>query len=252
MPSVEGEDIEQLARNLRVSLGIHDQLQPKMIDVLQRMKHRGCIVDYVRVPDDLLRDAEARYNPDDRKIHLRESTYRAAERAEPHARWTIAHEIGHVARGHKLMRNRSALPERIERIAPTIRRDESEAHQFAAAFLAPFHRAEFSLDVTAQQLAHRFGISLPAAVRRLEELTRLYRRHHGLKRPLPPGIIDFFIQAQQKGYKLKHLDSADLVPVPIESPKYEGELCPCCNNFKMVRTGTSMKCDFCGAITGGD
>ena len=31
---------------------------------------------------------------------------------------------------------------------------------------------------------------------------------------------------------------------------YEGEACPECMNFTMVRNGTCLKCDTCGATTG--
>jgi ribonucleoside-diphosphate reductase alpha chain len=31
---------------------------------------------------------------------------------------------------------------------------------------------------------------------------------------------------------------------------YEGEACPECMNFTLVRNGTCMKCDTCGSTTG--
>jgi ribonucleoside-diphosphate reductase alpha chain len=31
---------------------------------------------------------------------------------------------------------------------------------------------------------------------------------------------------------------------------YEGESCPECANFTLVRNGTCLKCDTCGATTG--
>ena len=31
---------------------------------------------------------------------------------------------------------------------------------------------------------------------------------------------------------------------------YEGESCPECHNFTLVRNGTCMKCDSCGSTTG--
>ncbi|MEP4293234.1 MAG: hypothetical protein ABJ358_15085, partial [Rhizobiaceae bacterium] len=31
---------------------------------------------------------------------------------------------------------------------------------------------------------------------------------------------------------------------------YEGEACPECQNFTLVRNGTCMKCDSCGSTTG--
>ena len=31
---------------------------------------------------------------------------------------------------------------------------------------------------------------------------------------------------------------------------YEGEMCPECMNFTLVRNGTCLKCDTCGSTTG--
>jgi ribonucleoside-diphosphate reductase alpha chain len=31
---------------------------------------------------------------------------------------------------------------------------------------------------------------------------------------------------------------------------YEGDPCPACGNFTLIRSGTCMKCDTCGGTTG--
>lgn len=206
MPYLPDEDFERKARKMRVALGIDDQLCPDVIDVVQKLKHRGSITDYVRVPDHLMQEAEAKFDPCDRKLYLRESTYCAARKCEPRARWTVAHEIGHIALHHDRARNRSTLPTEIEQIAPTIRRDETQAHKFAAAFLAPYHRANFSLEMTSNEVAKLFGISLPAATRRVQELGRIYRKLRGIQRPLPKGVVDFLAEAQRKGHKITSLE----------------------------------------------
>jgi len=252
MAYLEDKDLERAARNLRLELGIDDQLRPDMTLVLQKMKHHGYIVDYARVPDHLMPDAEAKFNPDERRLHLRDSTYRAAQQTVPRSRWTIAHELGHVALNHIRTRHRSALPREIERIAPTIRRDEAQAHKFAAAFLAPFHRADFSSATTPEEIAHRFGISLPAARRRVDEFAQMYRRLLGIPRPLPQGIVDFLAEAQRKGHKVMSLVSSETLAEHPRTIYYEGDVCPGCNNFMLVRNGLNMKCDYCGTITGND
>jgi IrrE N-terminal-like domain len=234
------EDFERLARKLRVSLGIDDQLRPDMIDVLIKLKHHGYIPDLVRVPDEYMPGVEAKFDPCDRKLYVTESTYVAMEKGEPRARWTASHEVGHIALDHQRARNRSSLPTMIERIAPTIRRDETEANKFAAAFLAPFHITDFSLETTAEEIAERFGISLPAATRRIEEFARMYRQLHRIRRPLPVGIIDFLTEARRKGNNVRSLDSAEPIRERIESEHYEGDLCPTCYNFRMVRNGTFL------------
>jgi Zn-dependent peptidase ImmA (M78 family) len=240
MSFYEDEDFEELARRYREELGIDEQLQLNMVEILRECKFRGYIVDYVRLPDEKMPDAEARFDPHERKVYICESTYQGANKKEPRSNWAIAHELGHWAFGHQQIRNRSAVASKIERIAPTIRKDETQAHRFAASFLAPFHRANFTLATTAQEIADRFGISLRAANLRLEEFVRIYRRSNQAPRALPPGVIDFLKEAQKKGHKVTSLPP----------PQYEGEICPGCCNFTMVRTGTCMKCDNCGTITG--
>jgi Zn-dependent peptidase ImmA (M78 family) len=252
MSYLSDEDFETAGRNLRVKLGIDDQFRLDLIDVLRRLKHQEYIVDYVRIPNCSMPDEEAKFDPDKRIIYVRESTYLAAEKGEERARWTIAHEVGHFALNHRKIRNRSSDPKVIEKIAPTIRRDESQAHRFAAAFLAPLHRAEFSPQTTAQQIAARFGISMQAAGNRLEELSRIYRRLRGIKRQLPNSVIDLLAEARRKGHKLKDPALIELVSESDAPLKYEGDACPCCSEFKLIRSGISMRCGNCGAVTGDD
>ena len=247
MALLADDPIEELARALRINLRVDDQLRPDMIEVIERFKCQGYIADYVRVPDGLMLDAEAKFNPHERKLYLRESIYRSAAQGHPRARWTLAHEVGHVALRHQQIRNRSTIGIEIERKVPSIRRDEVHAHKFAAAFLVPFHRADFSLATTPAQLAERFGVSIVAAARRIEELASMYRHLHGIRRPLPPGVVDFLREAQRKGAKITSLEPLNVEP---NSPLYEGDPCPTCCNFRMVRLGTITKCDYCGTTTG--
>ena len=77
MVSRSDDDIEKLAQALRIKLGVDDQLRPDMVVVIERLKIQGYIADYVRVPDRLMVDAEARFDPHERKLYLRESVYRS-------------------------------------------------------------------------------------------------------------------------------------------------------------------------------
>ena len=107
------EDFEAAARKLRVTLGIDDQLRPDMITVVIKLKDHGMIANYVRVPDEEMPEDEAYFNSANRLLHLRESTFRAAnalytfnEAERRRARYTIAHEIGHIVLGHDGIRYR--------------------------------------------------------------------------------------------------------------------------------------------------
>jgi hypothetical protein len=60
--------------------------------------------------------------------------------------------------------------------------------------------------VTAEDLAERFDIGIGAARIRLEELERMRRRKKGVKRPLPPGVLQFLRDARKKGMVVTSID----------------------------------------------
>ena len=254
MSSYSDEDYDQIARVLREELDVDEDIWLDVTDTLRRMKHRGYLHDFICLPDNDLPDAEAKFVAEERRIYLRDSVFRAAERGEPHARFTVGHEMAHCALFHQHTRKRGIAVGSFERKIPSIRRDEKQADKLAAALLAPFHRAAFNLATTATQLADRFGLSATMAKARVEELAGIYRRRHNIQRELPPGVVDFLAAKRAEGYPITSLPSADLVTMRVRLPKYEGEPCPNpnCREFKMIRCGTYLKCDACGARTGDD
>lgn len=247
------EDFEQLATTLRVALGVDDQVKLDVIEFLRRMKRQGYIADYVRVPDVAMLDAEAKFKPDERKIYIRESVWAAAEKGIDRPRFTIVHECSHAALDHQFERKRSLFGQAIaEMRVASIRRDEKQANKLAASVLAPYHRTEFSLATTAEQLMERFGLSAPAASIRAEEMAGIFRRLNKLPRPLPPGVVDFLAARRRDGHTVTSLPSVDVAAMQVRQPVYTGDACPVCGGFKMIRVGTMMKCELesCGAITG--
>lgn len=252
MSSYSDEDYDRIAKTLREELGVDGDVWLDVLGALRRMKHCGYLGDYVCLPDREMPDAEAKFVPDERKIYLREGTYQAAERDEPHARFTVAHEIAHCALYHQHIRKRGIAVGAFERKVFSISRDEKQADKFAAAFLAPSHRAAFNLTTAPSQLAQRFGLSAPMAKARVEELAGMYRRRHNIRRELPPGVVDFLVAKSREGYSVTSLPPEDIVAMRVRQPKYEGEVCPNpnCQQFKMIRVGTYLKCDICGARTG--
>jgi Zn-dependent peptidase ImmA (M78 family) len=142
----DDEDFEAAARNLRIKLGIDDQLRPDMTTVIIKLKHCGIIDDYLRVPDDQMPNDEAYFDSKKRLLCLRESTFCAAsamytftEIERRRARYTIAHEIGHIALGHDGVRYRGQTSKLSKELMGRIARQEREAERFAAAFLVPQH-----------------------------------------------------------------------------------------------------------------
>src|SRR5258708_6415885 len=165
MPYLEDEDIEQRARNLRKTLSVDDQAQPDMTTLIVKLKHLGLIKNYERVPNADMPDDEAAFDADRQILVIRESVFCAANNqiSDPRARWTIAHEIGHMALGHKRTRHRNVSGRTIDRTSRPIRTDEAQAHRFAAAFLAPYHLVQAPLNTPSEDLATFFNISRSAA-----------------------------------------------------------------------------------------
>jgi len=143
----DAENIERAARDLRRKLKIDDQLRPDMITVIFKLKNLRYINDYRRVPDDKMSGSEAYFDPETGLLHISESTFCSAndhatcsDADRRRARYTIAHEIGHIALGHTALRHRG-VSNRLRKSAPGHQRDEREADMFSAAFLAPAHLA---------------------------------------------------------------------------------------------------------------
>ncbi|WP_422389124.1 ImmA/IrrE family metallo-endopeptidase [Bradyrhizobium septentrionale] len=160
------------------------------------------------MPDDL-----AAFDPETGILSLQESTFTAANEVlgnppgRKRARFTIAHEFGHVFLGHKKTRHRNISGRKIEKIAAPIVRDERDADRFAAAFLAPSYLVENPLLVSDRDMADKFDISQTASSIRLDVLQRIYRRTHGIPRPIPESIYEFLTDAAKRGAKVTSLEA---------------------------------------------
>ena len=252
MSNYSDEDYDQIAQILRKELGVDDDTWLDVLDALRRMKYCGYLQDYICLPDGQLPDAEAMFVADERRIYLRQSIYDAAEREDPHARFTVAHEMAHCALYHQHTRKRGVAVSAFEK--KVFKREEKPADKFAAAFLAPFHKAAFNLNTTAAQLAQRFGLSASMSKTRVGEMAGIYRSRHNIRRELPAGVADFLATRRREGYAVTSLPAEDIVAMTVRQPKYEGDPCPNpkCREFKLIRVGPYLKCDACGARTGDD
>lgn len=110
----EDHEFENAARSLRKLLGIEFDPRPDMITVVFKLKHHGLIANYRRVLDAEMSDGEAYFDPFEKILHIRESTFCAAnsifglESARRRARFTLAHEVGHFGIAVKLERYRKS------------------------------------------------------------------------------------------------------------------------------------------------
>jgi IrrE N-terminal-like domain len=243
------EEWEEIGRQWRRAADVDDTIRLDAPSFIRWLKHAGYIKDYVCVPDADL-PSEGKYEPDEGKLYYRNSSWRGALRGNPHDIWTLIHEGSHAILKHKETRLRAA-PSARRFASPEINRDEIDTNRLAANILAPFDKADFKPGMTANDIQERFGLSLQAATRRLVEFERMFRRKHGIPRQLPAGIIDFLSEQKRKGYPVTSLDSVRAL-IPNPQKQYEGDPCPSCKEFTLVRVGLLMKCDRCGARTDED
>lgn len=249
MAQYTDEEWETIGREWRRASNLDDSIQLDAPSFIQWLKHAGYITDYVRVPDADL-PSEGKYEPDERRLYYRDSSWLGALRGNPHDIWTLIHEGCHPILKHKEPRLRAEASAR--KFQPReVKRDETHADRLTASILAPFDKADFKLGVSIEDIQKRFRLSRPAATKRLAEFERMFRRKHGIPRQLPAGVIDFLATQKSKGYPVTSLDNVrGLIPIPQK--QYEGNPCPCCGKFALVRSGLSTKCDRCGARTGDD
>ncbi len=138
---------------------------PDLMDVLGRLPSIHPQFKLKIVPDFELPRADARAYCKAWILKIRESTVNAVERyGNGRARFTLAHELGHLFLGHPRSLDRKR-PD--QEIAPADRLLEEEANAFAAEFLAPGHL--ISPEQTADDIGSLFQISFEAAARRSYE-----------------------------------------------------------------------------------
>jgi Zn-dependent peptidase ImmA (M78 family) len=206
MAQYSDEEWEEIARKWRQAAGMDHTIRLDAPNFVRWLKHAGYIKDYVCVPDQSLPEAEGKYDPDQARIFYRQSIWDAAERRHPHATWTLMHEACHAIRRHKELRYRSDTPDK-GRLSRRAGPDEFEANHLTACILAPFHKADFRLGVTIDEIQNKFGLSRKAAAKRLEEFERMLRRKLGIPRQLPGGVADFLAAQKRKGHTITSLDN---------------------------------------------
>ncbi|MDQ0305258.1 ImmA/IrrE family metallo-endopeptidase [Ancylobacter polymorphus] len=165
-----------------------------------KLKSLGRIENYERVPDREFGLDEAVFDPYGGILKIKESVFIAANSGAPRARFTIAHEIGHIMLGHNRIRHRRLDYDAKSATSPVLA-DEMQANMFAGAFLAPYHLSGITLSSSIDELSERFQISSKAAEIRLPELQRLYRIENKIPRPLPASVTKFLEENRNAGRK---------------------------------------------------
>ena len=134
-----------------------------LYEMLEMLRVFGEKAHFEVVEDNLLGDDDARTYPDHGKIVLCESVYDRAARGDPRARFTMAHELGHLA----LHRNISFARANPKSPPKIYQNSEWQADVFASHLLMP---APLLKDYIRQEDVMRdFNVSFSAANTRLRK-----------------------------------------------------------------------------------
>ena len=153
------EEADTLRKRLRL-----DALPIDMHSLVEWHLHE-CGINWGIADVEQLGDMEAAASMAERALYLREDTYYALTESDTRARYTVAHELGHIVLEHSPVLGYSAT-----RLSHEPFRDsEWQADTFAAEFLMP-HTHIVGRRITATALAADCGVSLAAATTRLKVL----------------------------------------------------------------------------------
>ena len=161
------EFIRQQARDLRKQLNIDSVHEPDLYYVILTLKMVFPHFKLKIVSDADLPYSDARAYCKAWVLTVRKSILvLLSHYGDGRARWTVAHELGHLVLQHPKSRLDRKRPD--EPILESVRVFEDEADIFASEFLAPSHLA--AKCHTHEEIRALFQISPPAAIRRKKEL----------------------------------------------------------------------------------
>ncbi|NEW92141.1 ImmA/IrrE family metallo-endopeptidase [Rhodopseudomonas sp. BR0M22] len=164
---ISSVDIDKIALAHRRALGFRDDQAIDGMTLITKLKRRYPNLNYLRVPDAEMTSQEAQWDDQRKLILIPERLLRDINSGKPRGIMTLAHEVGHALLGHKGILNRGPIGTKAEKHSANLRRMESQARRYAAAFLIPDTPYVRSLDAIA--IARKFGVSLEAArIRKLE------------------------------------------------------------------------------------
>lgn len=162
------EQIRAVAREARQRLGIDKQHAPDLWAVLGKLPEKYPHFRLKIVPDAHLPHVEAKANSKAFVLKIRESFETALKYYGDHrARFTVAHELGHLLLDHPGSQPRVRSYHSTDR-PPTDAVLEKEANIFASEFLMPTNLVDSSK--SPDEISRLFQVSVEAAARRSSEL----------------------------------------------------------------------------------
>ena len=153
---------------VRSAYGFNETMVDLARFVEYELSEAGFVYDIVS--GDEMGDDEAHAYPDSGVLRIREDIYDALIRKDCRARFTIAHEIGHLTLHQGVPLRWAGTPQNnVSRTHAFYEDSEWQADTFAAEFLMPVDLIRKSC-TKAVEIADVFGVSLDAALIRLSAL----------------------------------------------------------------------------------
>jgi Zn-dependent peptidase ImmA (M78 family) len=164
VPPLSAREVEQIASEVRADLGLDPDDRVSMTPLLEQVLY-DVIDDYeFQVAEDAeMGDMDGLTDTRRPVITLKNSVYHALQRADSRARFTAAHEFGHL-----VLHCRAPIGYASTTKRDPLRDPERQADIFAAAFLMPaeaFRRCR-----TVSEVRRKFGVSKDAALCRARRL----------------------------------------------------------------------------------
>lgn len=162
VPPRSWDEIGAIADRLRIQFSLSNEPEFPVMEFLEMVldQRLGSVELQIRDQREM-GDYEGLTHPDGDFIILREDVYRDAWLGDGRARFTVAHELGHLIMHTRIPMAR-ATPKR--KVAP-FRLSEAQANQFAAELLMP--RTFMRPDDTISSVTRRHRVSQHAAQLRL-------------------------------------------------------------------------------------
>jgi hypothetical protein len=172
--------IDDMTENLRRKYDLLSTAYFPVVEVLEMiMSSQYRLFDIEIVSENKMRGEYATTTQDGRLLKIREDVYHKAYNGEGRARFTLAHEMGHLTLhccGVEVFALSSG-----EHVPP-YRHSEKQADYFAASLLMP--KKFFSFEDNTSTVQHRHGVSAEAARIRLA-----YLRSKGFLKPPSRGSL---------------------------------------------------------------
>lgn len=168
-PAMSWAQVDAAADSVRESFRLVDVPYFPVVDIVEKLlANRFEEINFEICTHAEMDGAEGLTCPRGKFIRIREDVYEEACTGGARARFTFAHELGHLLL-HTDAEQPLARALSTERLKP-FRSAEKQANRFASTLLMPTRH--ISMFDSVEELMERFGVSRPAASYRLDDLQK--------------------------------------------------------------------------------